>query len=422
MKLQYFLESLGKRVGLDLTYFLKSGFWVSVRYGLIAFLGVVLSVGFTRLGTKELFGQYQSVLALLSLLSVFSLPGLSMAAFKCAVAGDDSAVLKAVRYSFYTSLLALPFIVSYAAYAFWWQEEVQYAEALILGALFFPFLYATNKWYVVYEAHSIFAAVTWRMLLLTVVTTFGVLATLFFHGGLLAALLVFFLTTAFFHGFFSLEVKKKLKQKEEKHSLNIRYGVFVSLQKFAFSLSENVPTLVISFLFGFELLALFQVAFLTVNAVAGFLNGLGATYLPLLFRYQKLAHGRIFLQNIVLGVLLFIVFRIFLELLFIPLYGEAYQESFSIARMLSWLVILFPLKSFLINYFTVNDKNLLIVGVSVLANGASLGVLFLFKQETFSMATTMYMACLQVFFIVPLLWHIFFHLTKEEKIGLNKGF
>ena len=48
-----------KVIGLDINYFFKNGVWVLTRYLIIGLCGLAISSGFTRLGTKELFGQYQ---------------------------------------------------------------------------------------------------------------------------------------------------------------------------------------------------------------------------------------------------------------------------------------------------------------------------------------------------------------------------
>lgn len=393
-------------MGLDLGYFLKSGFWVSFRYVFISFSGLILSIGFARLGSRELFGQYQSLLAFIALVSIFSLPGLAVTAFRSATEGRDWAMVQVVRYSFYASFLALPFIFGYAFYSWYWLGETTYALGLFLGGIFFPFLYSTNKWYVIYEAHSLFRPVAWRSMLLSASTTLSIVVALFFHQGLLFVLLLYFFFTAFLNGIFFLEAKRRVVVQEE-NQMDMRYTLLVSLQKFIFSLSESLPVLSISFLFGFEMLALFQVAYLLVSAVAGFLGGIAATYLPLLFRYKTFAHGKIFFQHLIIGVVLFLVLRVFIEVFFLDVYGEAYREALVIAECLSWLVILLPMRSFLINYFTAKDKNQHIIIILIIANILSFGTLLYLKDISFQMSVVAYSLALQITFILPLLWYYF---------------
>lgn len=414
VKLYSWSESYGKKIGLDLNYFIKSGFLITFRYVFVSLFGLVLSIGFARLATKELLGEYQMIIAVLSLISIFSLPGLNLAALKSVTRGDDGAVVKAVRLSFLGSLLALPFIVGYAAYVFVIQDNSLIGAAFFLSAFFFPLFYAFNTWYVYYEARSIFYPVTWRVTLLSLLTTLGLLGALYLQANLLTLLAIYFGTNSLFNVIFFLEVWKKVKkEKKREETLDIGYGLSVSGQKFVFSLAENLPVLAISFLFGFEALALFQIAYFFMSATAGFMSGLSATYLPLLFRYKQLAYGRVLVQNIVVGIALFAIFRIFLEVFFIFMYGEAYRESLSIARNLSFLVIFFPLKTFLLNFLTTQSKNLAIVSIFLFANAISLMVLYLTKNTPFPMSVSFYLYALNVFLVIPLLF-IYFSIASKN--------
>ncbi len=415
MPSQETFKRFSQLAGMDLEYFFKSGFSVSVRYAIVSLSGVVASIGFARLGSKELLGQYQSVLALLGLLSVFSLPGLNMAAFKAVIEGFDEGIIKAVKYSFFSSLLGLPILFGYAGYQFYFLGHQMLAQSLILGALFFPFFYAANTWYVYYEARSHFSAVSVRVIFASVLTTIALVCSLYFQAGLFVVVGVYLFFGTFLNWFFFFEVKKKISRgKVKTGSLDINYGLSVSAQKFVFSLTENLPALAIPFLFGFASLAVFQIAYFVINAVAGFLNGLSATYLPLLFRSTSLNHWKVLFQNLVLGVILFFILRMFLNIFFLPLYGIHYQESLAIANNLSFLVMLFPIKIFLSNFLTVKKKNFLLSLLLLVANAMSLLALYLTKGLAFSTSMCWYMYTLHFTLLIPLLAvYMRLHLKKE---------
>lgn len=408
------IERCSRAVGLDLGYFMSSGFWVSLRYGLTSFFGLLLSIGFARLGTKELLGEYQTVLALLGLFSIFSLPGLNLAALKSVAHGDHGSVVKAVRLSFFGSLVALPFIGLYTAYIFFIQGNDLIASAVLLSAFFFPFFYAFNTWYVFYEARSIFYPVAWRSILLGLFTTSGLLGALYFRANLFTLLAVYFGTNALLNGIFFLEVWRKVRKKEwGGETLDVNFGLSVSGQKFVFSLAENIPALAISFLFGFPALALFQIAYFFINAIAGLLNGLSATYLPLLFRYKSLQHGRILLQNVVIGFILFFLCRIFFEVFFIFLYGEAYRESLLIARNISYLIIIFPLKTLLLNFLVTKGRNFSIVNIFLFANAISLIALYMTRNAPFPTSVSLYLYALNTILVILLL--LIYRITVSRK-------
>lgn len=401
-----FLKRFSRIIGLDIAYFLKSGSVVSFRYGVISLLGIALSIGFARLGSKEIFGQYQAILAVFGILSIFSLPGLNMAALKSVASGNDGAVIQAVKLSFFGALIGIPVLLCYAAYSFFIARDVSFVQGVLFGSILFPFFYAMNTWYVFYEGHSQFFSVAWRTIVLNGAVTASLLIALFLQANLAVLLLLYLGIFTLANSFFFFEVFKKVRSTPwngQRDALDLRYGFSVSLQKFLFSLAENLPAFLISFVFGFERLAVFQIAFFFINAVSGFLNGLSATYLPQLFRYTKLSHGRIMIQHLGIGILLFVCFRVSVEWFFLPLYGESYRESFLIVKDLSFLILLLPLKTFLVSFFTVKNKNVFIMWVFLLANILSTIALFVTHDVSFSVSVTGYLYVLNGALILPLL-------------------
>lgn len=401
-----FLTRFSRIIGLDIAYFLKSGSIVSFRYVAISLFGILLSIGFARLGSKEIFGQYQAILAVFGILSIFSLPGLNMAALKSVASGNDRAVIQAVKLSFLGALIGIPVLACYAAYSFFITRDISFVQAVLFGSVLFPFFYAMNTWYVFYEGRSQFFSVAWRTVVLNGVVTASLLTALFLQANLVALLLLFLGIFTLANSLFFFEVFKKVRSVPwdgRGDILDLRYGFLVSLQKFLFSLAENLPVLLISFVFGFEMLAVFQIAFFFITAVSGFLSGLSATYLPQLFRYAKLSNGRIIVQHLGIGVLLFVCFRVGVEWFFLPLYGESYRESFLIVKDFSFLILFLPIKTFLLNFFTVKNKNVFIMLVFLLANMLSAIVLFLTHDMSFSASVTWYLYVLNGALIIPLI-------------------
>lgn len=58
------VNEYGKRYQIDLTYAIKNEFWVYLRLGLSLIFGLAVLVAFTRLAPKEVFGQYNFILAI----------------------------------------------------------------------------------------------------------------------------------------------------------------------------------------------------------------------------------------------------------------------------------------------------------------------------------------------------------------------
>ena len=69
-------EKWGKKVNLDMSYFVKNGFWMALRQIVIIISGLIVSIFFTRIATKEIYGNYQFFVSIFSIRSLnkFSIP------------------------------------------------------------------------------------------------------------------------------------------------------------------------------------------------------------------------------------------------------------------------------------------------------------------------------------------------------------
>jgi len=410
-KIYELLLKYSRKIGLDLPYFIKHSFWITIRYVVVGLFGLLITVGFARLGTKELLGQYQYVISILALLSIFSLPGLNLAALREVTKGNTGAVRQAIWKSFKWSWLAFPIIIGYGIFTFLHGRPLL-GEALILAGILFPFFYAPNTWYVFYEGRSHFKLVTARIILSTIIINLALFAGLYAKIGLFWLIAIYFGVNAVCSWFFYGEMKSKMKSASAP--LDMKYGLSCTVQKFTFSLTDALPPIVISFIFGFASVAIYQITYLSLSLIAGFVTALSATYLPLLFKYQKLNHKKFAALNLLIGLLMFAGFLIFIRLFFILFYGEQYRASYDLAWIFSFLIITFPLRTYLINFFTSRDKNKLIIIFNLIANLCAPVMLYLTKGSGFIFSASAYLYSLQLIFFLPLLL-IYFSLIPSNK-------
>jgi O-antigen/teichoic acid export membrane protein len=404
------IEGLAKMFSLDLSYFIKKGLWVFIRYIAIGITGLLVSVGFTRLGTKELFGQYQFVLNFLAILSVISLPGLNTVALRSVARGKDGIVRKVIRTSFVYSLLAVPIIVGYGVYQII-HENLIMGTTLIMAGCLFPFFYAPNTWYVFFEGKTLFRDASLRIILSNIILAVSMFGALYFKANLFFVVLTFLFVNAVMNWVYYYEISKKSTEFSDK--IDMKYGLNCTIQKFTYSFSDSVPVLVISFIFGFQHLAIYQIAYFLIALVIGFISALSATYVPLLFKYKKINYFKIVWQNLAMGIIFFVGFVIFIRIFFFVFYSRSYQESYDLAMMISFIIILIPLRLFLVNYLTSISKNKIVILSNIFANLASLGVLFIIKGTGFQFSALVYVYSLNALLIIPLLFNYFLIASRK---------
>lgn len=393
-----------------------NSFLVSFRYVAIAAIGLVVSIAFAHLSTKQTFGQYQFILSVLTLFSVFSLPGLNIAALKSVSQGECGVVSQAVRLSFFGGILAIPLLVGYGVYVLLTgSSDSVIGWACVLFGFLFPFLNASNTWYVHYEGRLLFRPVVIRTVISSILTALALVFGLWIHAGLLALVSAWFFSTVLYSWFFYWEVlEEEHKYKEKPGTLDIRYGLRVSLQKFIVGLTENIPIIAISFFLGFEAAANFQVVSVFVGAVSGLLGALTAMALPVIFSDTDNNHKGLLLQSVFSGVLASVGYAVFVEIFFSIIYGNQYYESFQLAHLLVFLPLLVSLRLFFVNIFTAREENSLIVFSYILANIFSI-VLFIlvFKTAPFSWSAGVYLYSINLSLLVPLVGVYLFRVFKK---------
>jgi O-antigen/teichoic acid export membrane protein len=395
------LDKISRKIGIDLSYFLPRGMWISSRYFAMTLIALLISVAFARLTSKETYGQYQYVISMASLLSVFSLPGLNTAALRAFVEGDEEAVAQSVVYSFFASFAGSIILLGIAVYRYAHAEHTL-GIALVISALLLPFFYAPNGWYIYYEGKLNYHSPTIRLIAANLIMLVGILIGLKAGANLVGLTLIYFGLNALITVLFFLEGRRKAQSRVGPSKLSFRYAALCTVQKFTSSIGENVQTIAVSSIFGFANLAIYQVAQSFVNAFSGLTGALSSTYFPLLLRYRKLNHGAILFQHLILGLAFAAIYIVAIQFLFAPLYGVKYQSAIELAHRLSFIVLILPLRIYLTNFFTARDRNQIVIATNVAACVIALLIFIVEKNQGFTFAAVTYLYALNVLMIVPL--------------------
>lgn len=414
------LNFVGRSLGVDANYLLRSGFWVSLRYGLVSIIGLATTIMFTRMAPKEVYGAYQYILSFVAFFSFLSLPGMNIAALKAVVKGNDSAIFQTIRWSFLSGLLGIPCIIGYGLYH-QGTQEIPVTLLIIVAIAFAPF-YALNTWYVFYEGRQDFFSVAWRALLVAGVNFLVLWIALLLGASLTAIMAVYFAVGIILSAVFSIEIWLQSKRwllitVSHENKLDIRYGLAATGQKLVFNASETLPLMAIGSVYGFAEVAVFQVAFFVYSSVSGYIGALIAMYLPRFFSGTRLERGKMITHNVLSGLLIAAGMGIFLAAIFPFLFGDEYRESMHIAWYLLPAVILLPLKSYLTSYFTANHRLILTIATYLIGNCLAGIVFYLMRTEGVGVAGSLYVGTLVIVTTAIMTTHYFLE-TASRKTAL----
>ncbi len=365
------LDALSRKLGLDVQYFAASGFWVGFRYTAASAFSIATSVAFARLGSPELYGNYQFVFATASLASLAGLPGLNTVSLRGVAQGKPEILLGATRLNAAMNLLTTAILVTIGS---WYVAQGQPGLGYSFGiaGIAAPVFYGLNNWYAYYEGKQDFRAPTLRILLQNLLSTGILVFGLARHWPLVGLIAGYFIVNAGCITYFYRSVARAIPN--ERSRLPLREGAAYTLQKLAAALPESLQSLIVGLVAGQAALGTYMLAYAFASAANGFVSALSATYLPKIIRQTALDHRRIILQNLMLGGIGALLAAIGIRLGFAALYGGRFQESYPLALASSGTIAFMPLRSYLTTYFTGLGTPWLATRAAVAAYIAALGI------------------------------------------------
>src|SRR5690606_26617860 len=129
----------------DMLYIGKNGFWVLFNQSTSSVLSLLLMVAFANLLPKETYGTYSYILALASILNIFTLTGMNEAVARAVASGKAGVLRPAVVYQLKWNLLMLLASLLLGSY-YLIQGDVVFATSLYILGLFVPATLAFNTY------------------------------------------------------------------------------------------------------------------------------------------------------------------------------------------------------------------------------------------------------------------------------------
>lgn len=417
-KIHALLEKHSERAGLDLPYFVKNGFWVVLRQAISTLCGLVLSVAFARLATQEVFGQYQFILSILSIVSILSIPGLNTSVVRSAAGGYDGDYKNAVRKSFLWSLLGIPAILVIGGYYYAYQNQAL-GMAFMVSSIFFPFFYAPNTWDYFLQGKSRFDVSARFSSVQAVINASATTAVVFFYRDNLAVItMTYMISYSFFNGYYywkSLAYVDNDRQDEEA----VRYGWFLTKMNALGIIAENADRIILGAFLSPAALS----AYAIVSIIPTKIKDLGKPLLNVFF--PKLVGLRENVENIIREkkklifllvlflVIMSAVYYIFIEKINYLLFGGNYAQYYFYSKYFTAFFALYMPLNIMMRYAQAKKKNriILVSDTGYYLMKIVLSIFFIIKYGIFGAVIA--------FNVSFLLWFSFyaFNLFWSEKIN-----
>lgn len=315
----------GKKLGLDLHYFVKSGFWVTLRQGLQSITGLIFYIIFIRLVSKDIFGNYQLILSLVAVVYILSIPGLNTAVLRSAAKGYDGDYFRAAKISFFWSLTGIPTLIAVGLY-FYFFRTTAVGYALMASALFFPLLFLSKMRDNFLQGKKEFKTIAQCNVFQTImVNTALIITVLLNRNNLVVVAVVYFLMNVISNLIFYRKSWKFIKNdKRDKEA--IKYGFFLTKLNVMGVVAANIDKALTGIFLSAEQLAIYSVGIMFTSQIQNISNTLLSVAAPKYIVQKKLSRGKyikIFAGSIILTLVFLAGFKFVIPILFEGKYNDS---------------------------------------------------------------------------------------------------
>lgn len=250
---------LGVGLGIDADYFVRGGVYGLLQQGVGLVCGLIIVYAFGHFVSPAVFGEYNLMLSIISLLAIVSLPGMNTAVLQSVGQGYDRSLTRAVRIRLTWSFLGVPILLGLAYY---YQQRGSDVLPLLLvaTALIFPLIYpfsTTQAFFVAkkrFDWQAIFASIS------SVITAALMSGAIIFRQSLFLAMVGYFIGTIL-PGIISFVAAQKLISKRTKDDPGLlAYGYFLTGLQVLPLATAHVSNILLATWLGVGQLAIFSVA------------------------------------------------------------------------------------------------------------------------------------------------------------------
>jgi len=327
-------------------------FWSNLNQGVTTVSALVLSIVFTRLGSKELYGQFLFVLAMFGLFSIISIPGVRTVIFRTTAQGHEGVYRKATRFSFLLSLFGIPLLIAAGVFFYLFKTKIL-GLTLIVFALFFPFVESLQNWMLFLKGRSEFRKLAFYNFIKLLISLIAVTLSIVLTKNIIVILLAYFFVSGGFNILYHFESIRLLRNdkldegwKKQSYALTI-----MGLSSIIFG---RVDVVLIGTLLTFEEVAVYGLVMKFADVFFSVIKSTMEAVVPNLYQSKKITiryFYKFFFLSFLIPVALYPIIKY--PILFI--YGQEFSQVVFLSQVYL-IVIPFYFLNLVATYFMIKYK------------------------------------------------------------------
>ena len=266
-----------KYTKMDMVYLTRGSFWSVAGQVSASLIALTLSVVMARYVPKDVYGQYKYVLAIISVLSAFSLNGIGTAVLQSAARGFDGALGDSFRANLRWSFAI--FIGTFALGGYYLMAgNFVLGLGILLGGSVTPFLGSFNLYAPFLSGKKEFALQAWYADFVTnIIPAVALIITAYVAPRPLPLVAVYFITNLAATAYAYWKTSRKLHHATAQHDPHmLHYGKHLSLIGILGGIAGNIDQLLLFHFTGATDLAIYNFATGIPDQIKGPLKSLDA--------------------------------------------------------------------------------------------------------------------------------------------------
>lgn len=188
----------------------KDMFWVNLNYLLVSLLGFLLSIFITRIGGKQEYGSFILILSLISLTTLFSVPGYRTMVIKYVSQGKEAVFKESIKYSLKVGLIFVPVLFGIGLY-YLLNGDNEIAYILIFSSFINPFINSFISWQFYLRGKSRFKELAIKNGLALAFSHLALIVVYYISRSLLWSLSAYLIVTLIFYVYYCFKITKSSK-------------------------------------------------------------------------------------------------------------------------------------------------------------------------------------------------------------------
>jgi O-antigen/teichoic acid export membrane protein len=240
-------------------------------------LGLLLSVAFAQLLTKELYGHWNYIFSITGILVIFTLPGMNTAIIQAVARGHDRVLIEGVKKRFKWSTLGSIGVLGVGIYYFL-TGSIELGKSFMVFTLFLPFYENFQIYTAFLSGKKRFDKFAKYRIVTQIVSVLVTVMVMYFSRNLLLILTANLLSFSLLRGYFFRLTAKNIEARSDDPEA-IPFGKRLTALQIPAIIREHYAKIIVGVFLSFQELAIYSIAFV----IPHFLVSLLSHIVPLTF-------------------------------------------------------------------------------------------------------------------------------------------